>query len=44
MSIKVKPENTIQDVKIIIADNEGINFELQRLIFAGTDLEGDKTL
>jgi len=42
--IEVKPLTTIDEAKFLIQDKEGISPDQQHLIFAGMQLEGDRTL
>ena len=42
--IDVEPSDSIQIIKIKIQEKEGIRFTHQRLIFAGRQLEDEKTV
>jgi hypothetical protein len=44
ITLDVEPTYLISDVKGLINDKEGISVELQKLIFAGKELENNKTL
>ena len=44
VTIEVEPYYTIEEVKSVIQDNEGIPPEQQKLVFASKDLQDERTL
>ncbi len=43
-TLTVEPNMTIAEIKNMLKDKEGINPEQQRLVFAGKNLEDNRTL